>query len=317
MRCTAPQLRDAFISICNRLITTNVQTEGGFDDRRVQVTRTYSGIAGTEEHFQGAVLAGLNPVTVQPGAVYFASHDVVTFLNAAWEKLHNSYMTQISQILLNKQVPPTAVEDLCYKHDQLYLTSGFIQEIESDGWGEKVDVTTTQSRIFPIPNEMMEYGPPTIVSCVIHDFKGEVTGSNYPQQSRVCRLIGVGEIGGLVNLAMNSRYTSGALFRHRKFSKSDKTMDVVEVYHNSQRTEGFWSWIGAGGTMVQLCYIKYPKPLTVEEIEYTPDEESEPEPRIIEVAYAMDIAMEAAKIAMLRTLSNGPNMGAGAEGGAG
>lgn len=293
------------------MITTNVVTDGGYDDRRVQVTRTYSGIAGKEEHFQAAVLAGLNPVTVEPGSVYFAPHDIVTFLNSAWEKLHNGYMTQICQLLLNKQVPPTAVEDLCYKHDQLYQASNFIDEIDAGGWGERFDVTTNQSRIFQLTDDMIEYGPVTIVSCVIHDFKGQVVGNNYPISSRVCKLIGVGEIGGLVNLAMNSRYTSGALFRHRKFHVKGKTMDVIEVFHNSQRQSGWWDWLGNGGTTIMLNYIKYPKPLTVEEIQYVPEEDEKPNPRIIEVAYAMDIAMEAAKIAMLRATSNAPHMGGG------
>lgn len=307
MRCTAPQLRDAFVSICNRLITTNVQTDGGFDDRRVQVTRTYSGIAGTEQHFEGAVLAGLNPITTQPGAVYFAPDDIVAFLNSAWERLHNGYMSQISQILLNKNMPPTAVEDLCYKQDQLYLATDFIEETAGTDWGSKFDVTTIQSRIFQLPDVMIEYGPPTIVSCVIHDFKGQFTGTNYPKQSRVCRLIGVGEVGGLVNLAMNSRYTSGALFRHRKFNLKGKTSDIVEVFHNSERMSNWQEWLGKGGTHVMINYIKYPKPLTVEEIEYVPKDKKKPQPRIIEVAYAMDIAMEAAKIAMLRTLTNAPS----------
>jgi hypothetical protein len=297
MRITCKELKDDFIARCRMLIKTTVTVGQNYDNKALSVAKNYVGVPTIDEVRKQAIVGETDTSSIHPGDVYMTSREAVTFLNTAWERLHNIKCKEISNVLMNAEAHSTQIESLIYEHDQLYLTSPMIEEISpEDPWFSKnrIDATSASSRLFQLPEVVGRYGPPTIVSCVIHEFQATTTGAVFPLASRVCRPVSSNEITGLINLATNSRYNSGSLCRHRKVQNGSKIFDMIEVFHRNERIkegETGWFW-QSGGLFLALGYIQHPKPISVAEVESN-------NKRIVECAYPHEISEVAAKIAML------------------
>lgn len=302
MRVTARRLSEIFLSICRRMVTTTANVSVDVDNRRLQVQKSYVGVGSEPEIRRQAVLNDTDFYALHPGEVYFSNEDVCTFLNAAWEQLHREKCKALQDILMNNETSSTQMESLLYEHDELYRTTQPLEEFlarEKGGWTSiyHLDLTAFSSRIFVLPRSMIENGPPVIVNCTLHEYKGVTIGAAAPDMSRVCRPVSPHEITGLINLATNSRYTSGSLFRHRKFPMPDnKIADVIEVFHQDETAKKGGFFTRGAGTFIALGYIKYPKSITLSEVTAPPGDINLT--RWIECAYPHEIATAAAMGAM-------------------
>jgi len=288
MRLTLADLKDTFLAACRRMINTQVVSEEMIDNKKVATTRNYAG--GTEErHIQQmreeAGKADMNVSSIAPGNVYFTDDEVVMFLNMAWEKLHTSKCEAIKGAILDPNHSPGVIEAMIYDHDQLYQSEKVIFEFKIAGRLFSTDHVIRSGQnglIFQITDNMQLWGPPTIVSVILMEYPKQWTGNVEPLVSKVCKLVGLHEIAGFINLATNSRYSSGALYIHRKTFIANRSYDILEVFHKRESEAGNFE-----GCAIAVTYIRYPKPLAVSGMD-----------RIIEVAYGYEIAHEAAVLAM-------------------
>lgn len=323
MRLSAYDLKQDFLAHIRRTIQTNVTMQTQHDRYNVTVQKSYLGAGNVDDLKKASAWNDVEMHTLNPGNVYFTDREICTFLNTAWEQLHLAKCKTLQDMLMSKEVTSSQMESALYEHDQLYQSTNPLDELQhTDTWLKNnfVDLTTNQSRIFLIPDNICNYGPPVIVSCVIHEYKAQTVGMNIPQNSRVCRAISPNEIGGLINLATNSRYTSGSLFRRRKFVYDGVVKDVIEVFHMDESSTGSILPWAKGGAKLVMGFVMHPKPIEPIEVN-EPDSEKEeevkkgstwkfwadePKPamvsttgfRLIECAYPEEIALTAATLAL-------------------
>lgn len=316
MKLDTLQLKNAFLAFNYRLSHVNI-TQRGVSHEGYEITsqRQFRGSPTLDIMMANANSTGIDPQFMQSSATYFSDFEICSFLNTAWEVLHERKTQEIASRLVGDQGVVSSVDALLKEHGDLYKVSPLIEETEpSSGISWKGGVVHERSapnaRIFIIPNQMREYGEPTILTVQIEQFQLAMAAHNYPTFSRMCRFVSSSEITTLINLASNSRYAAGALCRLRRWkdiykdTDKKKLVDVIketgvsaiEVFHfrDDANYEGgvFKRMTTSDSLMCVFSYIEYPAPIEVGELQADNPEGK----RIIEVEYGYQIAYEAARL---------------------